>query len=253
MLNWRLNTVKAKYRVLIVDDEHLARVLLESYVSKFPEMELVASCRNPVEAMEHVRSGGIDIMFLDIQMPDLTGIEFLQTLRERPVVVFTTAYPDYALEGYSLDVIDYLVKPFSFERFVKAVHKATSQVDLINGQSDKPAAESQAPAEDDVNQFLIVKADHKKYKIAFEDLLYIEGLKAYVSYFTKEKRVVALESLKRLEEVLPADRFIRIHRSYIVPIRKVEAITGNQVEVAGKKLPIGKSYKETVMERFAGV
>jgi DNA-binding LytR/AlgR family response regulator len=241
-----------KIRCLIVDDERLARALLDNFVKKFPQLELVRQCESPVEAMECLKTEQIDLMFLDIQMPDLTGIEMLQTMSERPLVIFTTAYSEYALEGFKLDVIDYLLKPFSFDRFAKATNKAIQQIELqrkANSSAAKPSVESnESPAKD----YMMVKADHKLYKVMFSDLLYIEGLKAYVSYYTTEKRIVALESLKNLEDLLPSDQFMRIHKSYIVPIKKVKSVEGNQLEIAGKMLPIGKNYKEEVVKRVFG-
>jgi DNA-binding LytR/AlgR family response regulator len=228
----------------VVDDEQLARALLEEYIRKIPHLELVAQCKTALEAIEALQDGSVDLMFLDIQMPELTGIEFLKTLHNKPAVVFTTAYSEYALEGYQLDVIDYLVKPFDFERFIHAVNKA---IDLI--QLKKGAIGASSSEKDD---FLTVHADYKIYKLRFDEIEYIEGLKEYVSYFTKEKRIIALESLKRLEEILPNDRFMRIHRSYIVPLNKIKSVEGNQVEIGNKKIPIGRSYKEAVMQKVFG-
>lgn len=229
-----------KYRCIIVDDEQLARTLLEEYIGKYPHLELLAQCKDPVEAMEILQHEPVDIMFLDIQMPELTGVEFVKTLRARPEVIFTTAYPEYALEGYQLDISDYLLKPFSFERFVQAVNKTIDTITLKRGVSRHG------------DDFIAVHADYKIYKLRLDDIEYIEGLKEYVSYFTSEKRIIALESLKRLEEVLPGDRFIRIHRSYIVPLSKIVAVEGNQVEIGNKKLPIGRSYKDKVMRKIFG-
>jgi DNA-binding LytR/AlgR family response regulator len=228
------------YRCIIVDDEKLARTLLEGYISKFPHLELVAQCRNPVEAMDVLQSERIDIMLLDIQMPELTGVEFLKTLKSKPEVIFTTAYSEYAVEGYQLDVSDYLLKPISFERFVQAMNKTIDKIVLKRGVSRKD------------EDFIAVHADYKIYKLRLSDIEYIEGLKEYVSYFTKDKRIIALESLKRLEDILPEDRFVRIHRSYIVPLEKIRAVEGNQVEIGNKKLPIGRSYKDRVMAKEFG-
>ncbi len=232
-------------RCMIVDDEQLARTLMEEYVKKLPQLELAAVCKNPLEAMAVLQSEDIELMFLDIQMPELTGVEFLKSMRVKPAVIFTTAYSEYALEGYQLDVIDYLVKPFSFERFVQAVDKASELIRLKN--LDKP--EPPAQVKDD---FIVVHADHKIYKIKLGDIKYIEGLKEYVSYFTENKRIIALESLKRLEEILPADKFMRVHRSYIVPIDRIKTMEGNQLEIGGKMIPVGRSYREEVLKRIFG-
>ena len=228
------------YSCMIVDDEQLARKLMQEFVSKVPSLDLKGMCKNPLEAMDVLNKEEIDIIFLDIQMPELTGVEFLKTLQTKPAVIFTTAYSEYALEGYQLDVVDYLVKPFPFERFVKAVNKATETIDL------KRKAASSGTVED---EYVLLHADHKIYKVHLDEIEYIEGLKEYVSYFTKEKRIIVLQSLKSIEETLPADRFIRVHRSYIVPIQKIKTLDGNQVQIGKKLIPIGRSYKDDVLNR----
>ncbi len=232
-------------KCMIVDDEHLARTLLEEYVKKLPHLELVATCKNPLEAMEVLQREAVDLMFLDIQMPELTGVEFLKSMAVKPAVIFTTAYSEYALEGYQLDVIDYLVKPFPFERFLKAVNKASELIRLRKlDEEPKPAQV--------MDEHIVVHADRTLYKIKLNEIKYIEGLKEYVSYFTEEKRIIALESLKRLEEILPADRFMRVHRSYIVPFGRVKIMEGNQLEIGGKMIPVGRSYREEVLKRVFG-
>lgn len=232
------------YSCLIVDDEQLARQLLEGFVAKIPGLELKGMCKNPLEAMEILQSESIDILLLDIQMPELTGVEFLKTLKTQPTTIFTTAYSEYALEGYQLDVIDYLVKPFSLDRFIQAINKAIAHIDL------KRQASKQGNGTGQDKEFLLLHADHKIYKVKLGDIQYIEGLKEYVSYYTGEKRIIVLQSLKSIEESLPADQFIRIHRSYIVPIEKIKSLEGNQVKIGDKLIPIGRSYKEEVMKRI---
>jgi len=228
------------YTCLIVDDEQLARQLLEEFVSKVPMLELKGMCKNPLEAMEILKEENIDILFLDIQMPELTGVEFVKTLVHKPAIIFTTAYSEYALEGYQLDILDYLVKPFPFDRFIKAVNKATEFIDLKRNSSNAKTGDS---------DYLLLHADHKIYKVNLDDIEYIEGLKEYVSYYTKEKRIIVLQSLKSIEESLPPKRFIRVHRSYIVPIEKIKTLDGNQVQIGGKLIPIGRSYKDDVLKR----
>jgi len=228
------------YTCLIVDDEQLARQLLEEFVSKVPTLELKGMCKNPLEAMEILKEENIDILFLDIQMPELTGVEFVKTLVHKPAIIFTTAYSEYALEGYQLDILDYLVKPFPFDRFIKAVNKATEFIDLKRNSSNAKTGNS---------DYLLLHADHKIYKVNLDDIEYIEGLKEYVSYYTKEKRIIVLQSLKSIEESLPPKRFIRVHRSYIVPIEKIKTLDGNQVQIGGKLIPIGRSYKDDVLKR----
>ncbi len=232
-----------KYSCLIVDDEQLARKLLEEYITKIPALELKGKCKNPLEAMEIMQSEQIDILLLDIQMPELTGVEFLKSMQHRPVTIFTTAYSEYALEGYELDVVDYLVKPFPLERFIRAVNKAIDHIELKHN-----AAES-AQRKGIEEGFVLLHADHKIYKVKLSEIQYIEGLKEYVSYYTREKRIIVLQSLKSIEESLPSDKFIRVHRSYIVPIDKIKTLDGNQVLIGDKLIPIGRSYKEEVMQR----
>ena len=228
------------YSCLIVDDEQLARKLLEEYVAKIPMLDLRGMCKNPLEAMDILKEERIDILFLDIQMPGLTGVEFLKTLRDKPAVIFTTAYSEYALEGYQLDVIDYLIKPFPFERFVQAVNKATDSIEL------KRKADASLIDDD---KYVLLHADHKIYKVHLDEIEYIEGLKEYVSYYTKQQRIIVLQSLKSIEESLPSELFIRVHRSYIVPIKKIRTLDGNQVQIGEKLIPIGRSYKDDVLKR----
>lgn len=232
-----------KINCLIVDDEYPARILLTEYIKKHPRLDLKGTCKNPPEAMEALQQENIDIMFLDIQMPELTGIEFLQTLRKKPEVILTTAYPEYALEGYALDVTDYLLKPFSLERFLQAVNKAIELHDLKNSAKLSIPEGPETKTEDHI----LVKTDSKLIRLPFQEILYIEGLKEYVSFYTSNERLISLLSLKHLEDTLPANSFQRIHKSYIVNKSKVKALYGNQVEIEGKMLPIGKSYKEEVL------
>lgn len=242
-----MNTIKC----LVVDDEELARTLLENYIGRLPHLELVGKCKDPMEAMQALQQQQVDLMFLDIQMPQLTGVDFLKTLSKKPLVIFTTAYPDYALEGYSLDVTDYLLKPFSFERFMQAVNKAGEIIRLQSlavQPAEVPASASPSPEKD----LLLVKSEHKIHRIKYADILYIQGMREYVAYYTPSGRILSLQSLKSLEEELPSDRFIRIHKSYIVAIHKIDTLEGNQVHVGKEKLPVGANYKEAVMSRVFG-
>lgn len=231
-------------RCLVVDDEELARALLQNYIGRMPNLELVASCANPLEAMSVLQQQAIDLLFLDIQMPELTGIEFLRTLTHKPLVIFTTAYAEFALDGYALDVTDYLLKPFSFERFLQAVNKAATQLHARAGNpAETPAGET--PTKD----FILVKADHKVYRLKLDDILYIQSMREYVAFHTPSGRLLSLHALKNLEEELPAERFIRIHKSYIVAIDKIDTLEGNLVHVGKEKLPIGANYRDTVLRR----
>lgn len=172
-------------------------------------------------------------------MPGLTGIEFLRSLKNKPKTIFTTAYPDYAIESYELDVVDYLLKPFSFERFIQAINKATI---LINKNPKEINAENK--------NHILVKSEHKIHRIKLDDILFIQSMREYVAYYTPTGRTLSLNSLKKLETELPADKFIRIHKSYIVAIEKVKTLEGNMLHIGKEKIPIGASYRESVLEKL---
>lgn len=232
--------------VIIVDDEPLALDVLETYIEKIPELNLVKRCNNALEANEVLKSHDIDLMFLDIQMPQLTGTDFLKTLSNPPLVIFTTAYANYAIEGFELNAIDYLLKPISLERFMKAVNKAVEQIELQRKDSAATIASSDDP------NFIFVKADKKLIKVSYDEIIYIEGLKDYVIIRQDTSRIITLQTMKSLEEKLPDHIFKRIHRSYIVNLNKINAIVGNMVEVMekgqAKHLPVGKNYRDELLE-----
>jgi DNA-binding LytR/AlgR family response regulator len=238
----------SKINCLVIDDEELARSLLENYIGRLPHLTLLGKCRDPFEALDLLSSQPVDLLFLDIQMPGMTGMEFMRTLKNRPLVIFTTAYSEFAIESYNVDATDYLLKPFSFERFVQAVNKATDLLALRKAAAGTaPPYPAAAPASKD---FILVKSEHKVHRLRFEDIAYIEGMREYVAYHTPNGRILSLNSLKSLEAELPADQFLRIHKSYIVAIGKIAAIEGNQVVIGKEKLPIGASYKDMVMGRL---
>jgi len=228
-------------KAIIVDDEPLALDVLETYIAQLPELELVARCENALEAREVLKEHDVDLMFLDINMPQLTGIDFVKTLSVKPNFIFTTAHPYYAVEGFELNAIDYLMKPIPLERFMKAVNK------VINMQ----LGETSAPEKKKEN-FIFVKADKKLIKVNFDDILYIEGLKDYVIIRQKEGRIITLHTMKSLEAKLPDHIFKRIHRSYIVNIGAIDAIVGNMIELKEKSqvkhIPIGKNYREELLK-----
>lgn len=230
-------------KAIIVDDEPLALDVLETYIEQIPELELVKRCNNAFEANEVLNNHEVDLMFLDIQMPQLTGIELLKSISNPPLVVFTTAYADYAVEGFELDALDYLLKPISLERFMKSVNKAST---IINSRS---GGEGEYEKSD---QYFFVKADKKLVKVNFDDIIYIEGLKDYVIIRMENGRVITLQTMKSLAEKLPNEIFRRIHRSYIVNIQKIKAIVGNMVEVTekaqAKHIPIGKNYRDELLQ-----
>ncbi|CAA6822339.1 MAG: Two-component system response regulator [uncultured Aureispira sp.] len=225
--------------VIIVDDEPLAQEVLETYVSKFPALNLIAKCSNAVEAFDVLNKNNIDLMFLDIQMPQISGIDFLKTLPNPPQVILTTAYSEYAMDGYELNVVDYLLKPISLDRFAKAVNKAVAK----ELQENEPSL----PASTETADYIFVKADKKLIKIRFDQINYIEGLKDYVILHTPNGRVVTLQTMKSLEIKLPSDIFMRVHRSFIVNLANISIIEGNTVQIEKKIIPIGKNYKDVLL------
>lgn len=238
-----------KIKCLVIDDERLAREYIKNYIGKIPELELLGDFNSPLKATELIKKGEVDLLFIDIQMPDITGVDFVRSLSNKPEIIFTTAYQEYALEGFNLSAIDYLLKPFSFDRFFQAVNKV---IDKLEQQSEKTASPlvSAQPETTYADTYLTIRADRKFYKINFDAIKYIEGQKAYVTFHTHKKRITALASLKELEEALPSDQFIRIHKSYIVAVKEILSLEGNIVEVDDIKLPVGKSYKNDVLKIF---
>ena len=235
-----------KYNVIVVDDEFLAQKLLQDYVSKVEILQLVATCSNAFEAIEALKNNRVDVMLLDIQMPDLTGLELVKSLDKKPAVIFTTAYSEYAVDAFNLAVADYLLKPFDFPRFVQAINKAIGNVKPIAEQSSHPAPDTVSRS----NDFITVKADYKLYKINYDDLLFIEGQHEYVTFHTTQRRITALFALKDLEELLPKDRFVRVHKSYIVSFKQIQDLDKSDVTVAGNKIPVGASYRDELLARL---
>lgn len=255
------------YKVLIVDDEFLARKLLQGYVQKMPNLELVGTAQNSFEAFSFVKDHAVDILLLDIHMPDLNGLELARTLKNIPAIIFTTAYSEYALESYEVSAVDYLLKPIALPRFMQAIEKAVIRIESLSGSNETSASSENATEtqETDKNEtlpqgtitnsgkdYLLVKADYRLYKINFSDLLYIEGQHEYVSFYTTGKRITALYSLKSLEEQLPSNLFIRVHKSYIISINNISEIEQLNVIVAGQKIPIGGSYRDQLLARLGG-
>lgn len=238
-------STKDKYNVIIVDDEYLARKLLQDYVSKVASLQLVATCSNAIEAMNALNDQQVDIMFLDIQMPDLTGLELVRSLEQKPAVIFTTAYSEYAVDAFELSVVDYLLKPFNFPRFIQAINKAIGTEQPRTAGAEKPADTISKS-----NDFITVKADYKLYKINYDDLLYIEGQHEYVTFHTTQRRITALFALKDLEEILPKDKFVRVHKSYIVSFKHIQDLDKSDVTVAGNKVPVGASYRDELLARL---
>ncbi len=230
--------------VIIVDDEPLAQDVLIEHVKKIPNLKLVGTCSNVFEANSVLSKENVDLMLLDIQMPQMSGIEFLKTLDKKPKVIFTTAFPKYAVEGFELDAVDYLVKPISLERFMKAINKVSNQLGLEQGGNHETNEDA---------DFFFVKADKKLIKVMYDDILFIEGLKDYVMINLESRpKIVTLQTMKSLEKKLPEHLFQRIHRSFIVAVPRITAVIGNMVEIKEKgkprHIPIGKNYREDVLE-----
>ena len=228
-------------RCIIVDDEPLQPELLEDYIKKTPFLQLAGVYTNPLEALAAVQQQSIDLVFLDIQMPELSGIQFMQILKGKTKVVVISAYPGYALLGYELDVVDYLVKPVSFERFLKAAGKA---LDILH-----PPGHHQLniPTGLPADQVLFAKTDYKIVKISLPDILYIEGLKEYVAIHTGQEKVITLQTMKKMEEVLPVAHFARVHKSFIVAIDKIDSIERSHILIKKNRIPIGDTYKENFL------
>lgn len=229
-------------RCLAVDDEAYASEIIATHIKKTPFLELLGTTTNAFEALNMVQEGKVDLVFLDIQMPELTGIQFLKICGGKCKVILTTAYPEYALAGFELDVVDYLLKPVSYERFYKAALKVQQ---LLNPPIAAPVqAEAAAPVS--TADFIFVKGDTKNkfIKIRYSDILYIEGLKNYVSIYTGEQRLITYQTLRELEHILPKQSFYRIHKSYIIGATHIKMIDGNTVFIKDHALPIGETYRE---------
>lgn len=239
-----------KINCLVIDDEELARNLVENYINRLSYLNIIAKCADPLEAMQVMQDQKIDLIFLDIQMPNLTGIEFLKTLPHKPLIIFTTAYKEYALESYELDVVDYLLKPFRFERFLQAMNKVSQILKKNNAPSTALQVEKSDEVEQSTKDYILVKSDFKVFRIFHDNILYIESMKEYVAFHTKdEQRTLSLGSLKKLEQDLPPSQFMRIHKSYIANTSMISALEGNMVHIKDVKIPIGSSYKDAVMKK----
>jgi len=225
-------------RLLLVDDEFLALRLLEDYAARLPGLEVAAKAKTALQAMEILAAEPIDILFLDIQMPVLSGVNLLKALPRRPVTIFTTAYSEYALEAFDLNVVDYLLKPYSFERFVQAVNKALDAL-------PKSVENAEIVPE---NEYIVVKVDGRLEKIALEELLYVEGLREYVRLVCANRQYVTFERMKNIEERLPAAQFLRVHKSYIVAKKAVQSLEGNLLHVGKVKIPVSRERKEAVVD-----
>lgn len=233
-----------KIKTLLVDDEYLALNVLETFAGQLPIIDIVGKAKTPFDAMEVLQQNAIELLYLDIQMPAINGNLFLKTLPYRPVTIFTTAYSEYAVEAFELGAVDYLVKPFSFDRFLQATQKAVESIRLRK--------ESAPTAQATSTQYMSIKADGKLYRISFDDILFIEGFKEYVKVVTEQKTFITLETFKNLELVLPSPQFLRVHKSFMVAKNKVRSLDGNMLEVGKAQIPISRERKEELVKLIFG-
>lgn len=232
---------------LIIDDEPLAIELLEDFVSKIPFLKLEKSCSSAFEAMQEIQSKKIDLIFSDIEMPDFTGIEFIKSLEKKPLVIFTTAYSHYAVEGFNLNAVDYLVKPIPFHRFITAVNRAQELFKLKSEKDIKPSVEQ---IQESKSNFIFVKSEYENVKVNLNCIKYVEGLKDYIKIFTdKPKPILTLSSLKAFEDKLPSN-FVRVHRSFIVSLDYINSVQRNRIVIEKVRIPIGQNYKDEFIKRI---
>jgi DNA-binding LytR/AlgR family response regulator len=232
-----------KIKTILVEDEPLAREGLKSYIREIEFLDLVAVCENALEANDALSSENPDLMFLDIQMPKITGLDFLKSLKKPPLVIFTTAYPNYALQGFELDVVDYLVKPYPFDRFLKAVNKARELFKLKN-----PSGTNSISPKD----HFFVKVDNILKRVDFSDIVYIEGMENYVAIHTANGRLITLMTMKSMEESLPIGEFYRVHKTYIISKAKVKGIIGNEIDMGISKVPLSRARRSEIISDLTG-
>ncbi|HUR12088.1 MAG TPA: LytTR family DNA-binding domain-containing protein [Flavitalea sp.] len=225
---------------LIIDDEPIARKGLKEYIQDVEFLHFEGEFDNPIKSMDAISNGKIDLLFLDIQMPKISGMEFLRSLRNPPLVIFTTAYPQFAVDGFELNAVDYLLKPFSFERFLKAVLKARQLLESAKATQTPKGGED----------YFFIKSDNRLVKIYYHDVLFAEALQNYVAIHTKEKKFITYLTFKSVEEHLPADSFLKIHKSYIISLARVDSIEGNEVRIGPHSLPISRTSRDEIMEKL---
>lgn len=227
-------------RCIVVDDKPLAVDILNDYIGKIPFLTLSLSTTNPLLAINEIMEKGADVIFLDIQMPQLNGVQFMKIVQGKCKVILTTAYPEYALEGFENDAIDYLLKPISFERFYKAVQKAQY---FFNNATPK-AAPADMPKTQKEIEFIFVKTEYKLLKININEILYVEGMQNYVSIYTSKEKIISLQNIKKIEEQLPKSQFIRVHKSYLVATSKIDSIERSRIHIGSSLIPLGDFYRE---------
>lgn len=228
-------------RCLIVDDKPLAIDVLKHHLAKVPFLELVASTTNPLEALNKVVEGSIDLVFLDIQMPELSGLQFMKIVKDKCQVILTTAYSEYALEGFEHNAIDYLLKPISFERFYRAVEKAQFVLKALDQPTQSLSAIATSEKEID---HIFVKTEYKLIRINTSDILYVEGMQNYVTICTTTEKIISLQTMKKTEEQLPNSQFLRVHKSFIVAVNKINSIARNRIYIADQAIALGDIYRD---------
>ena len=229
---------------IIVEDEPIARDILRTYIAQVPYLNLVGECSDAFEAMQLINRQPVDLVVLDINMPRLSGLDMLRTLKKYPAIIITSAYSDYALEGFELSVTDYLLKPFSFPRFVQATEKVNQLHQPAGPPADQPAPATQ------MQDFIMVKADKKLTKVFFNELTHVEAYGNYIFIYSGPNRIMSKQTLTQFEEQLPASQFVRIHKSFIVSLKAVKFLEGNELSIGTKKLPVGKVYREDLLRRL---
>jgi len=235
-----------KIKTLIVDDEPHAIEVIENHISNFSELDIVAKCSNAIEAFKILQQTKVDLIFLDIKMPGLTGTDFIRNLKNPPKVIFTTAFENYALEGFDLNAIDYLLKPIGFDRFLKAIEKLFT----LQKANYQKISLVEKPAEQKTDTFLYLRVERKMVKVNVSDIYWIESLKDYIKVVLKDKVLISKQMISVIEDLLPEDKFVRIHRSFIVSLSKVESFHSYSVELLGKEIPIGRNYKAACHKRL---
>jgi len=225
---------------IIIDDEPMARNGLREYIGEVDFLKLLGEFEHPLKAMDIMGKQTIDLIFLDIQMPKITGTDFLKSLRQPPLIIFTTAFPDYALQGYELNAVDYLLKPFSFDRFLKAVMKAKTLLSKTNTPENSENAD----------EYFYIKSDNSIVKIRLDEILFAEALQNYVAIHTTEKKMLSYITFSQVEKQLPADRFIKVHKSYIVAFDKIKSVEGNIINIAQHQIPVSRGMKDEVMQKI---
>jgi len=235
-----------KIQCIAIDDEPLALEIIQEYCSRIPFLELKATFDNAVDSIEYIRNNNPDLIFLDIQMEELTGIQLVHALKTRPYVIFTTAYDTYAIQGFELDVVDYLLKPISFERFLKGADRVYEKMKAEKLVKEKPATEIPVQANSDT--FFFIKTENRMEKLRYADVLYIEGMGDYWRIITSTKKIMTLLNYKKLEELLPPSQFMRVHKSFIIAIDKIENVERNRIRISDRLIPVGETYREKFFE-----